>query len=134
VKTVLILFIGVTIAVIYLTCLLLIVIRRAKKLIELYNRRYYLVIVFYIASKLIICAVLTIEVIVGIANSWENLSSDNIELMIKTGLVLADFSVIELFLISLEHYFTLCLSTLKDRLSHVLIATIRNCQRGSRWP
>lgn len=95
------LFVGVVIVFIYLFSLLLIVIRRAKKLIELYNRRYYLVIVFYIASKLIICSVLTIEMIVGVANSWENLSSDSIELMIKTGLVLADFAIIELFLISL---------------------------------
>ena len=72
------LFVGVTIVVIYLVSLSLIVIRRAKKLIELYNRRYYIVIVFYIASKLIICAVLTIEMIVGIANSWANLSGDSI--------------------------------------------------------
>jgi len=59
-KTVLMLFVGVTVVFIYLFSLLLIVVRRAKKLIELYNRRYYLVIVFYVASKLIICSVLTI--------------------------------------------------------------------------
>ena len=69
-KTVLMLFVGVTIDVIYLVSLLLIVIRRAKKLIELHNRRYYLVIAFYIASKLIICVILTIEMIVGVANQW----------------------------------------------------------------
>jgi len=74
--------------------------------------------------------------IVGVANSWENLSSDSIELMVKTGLVLADFAIIELFLISLEHYFGLCLSTLKDRLSHVKICikieTFKNIFFGSK--
>lgn len=39
--------------------------------------------------------------------------------MVKSGIVMADFSIIELFLISLEHYFELCLSTLKDILSLV---------------
>ena len=66
--------------------------------------------------------------IVGVANSWENLSSDSIELMIKTGLVLADFALIELFLISLEHYFGLCLSTMKDKLSLVSHDLFRNSQ------
>lgn len=54
------LFVGLVIVVIYLICLLLIVIRRAKKLLDLYNRRYYLFISFYIASKLIICGILGI--------------------------------------------------------------------------
>jgi hypothetical protein len=70
--------------------------------------------------------------IVGVANSWENLSSDSIELMIKTGLVLADFAIIELFLISLEHYFGLCLSTMKDKLSLVSHDLFRNSQDSFR--
>jgi|JI8StandDraft_1071087.scaffolds.fasta_scaffold1747868_1 hypothetical protein len=69
-KTVLMLFVGVVIVVIYLISLLLIVIRRARKLIELHNRKYYLIILFYIATKLILCAVLTIEAIVGIPSNW----------------------------------------------------------------
>jgi hypothetical protein len=54
------LFVGLVIVVIYLICLLLIVVRRAKKLLDLYNRRYYLFIGFYIASKLIICGIMGI--------------------------------------------------------------------------
>jgi hypothetical protein len=88
-------------------------------------------ILFYVGSKLIICAVLIIEMIVGVAKNWENLDSDSIELMIKTGLVIADFTIIEMFLISLEHYFKLCLSTLKDRLSSVSQILHRNCRSSS---
>lgn len=120
-KAVLMLFVTVVIVVIYLVSLLLIVIRRARKLIELHNRRYYIIILFYITTKLILCAVLAVEFIVGFTNNWTNLDSDSIELIVKTGIVLADFAVIELFLISLEHYFHLCLSTLKDAVSIVLL-------------
>lgn len=119
-KTVLVLFIAVVIIVIYLISLLLIVVRRAKKLIDLYNRRYYLFILFYIATKLIICIILGIEIIVGIGNNWSNLNASHVQLLIKTGLVLSDFSIVMLFVISLQHYFNLCLSTLKDRFQKVM--------------
>ena len=69
-KTVLMLFVAMVIVVVYLISLLLIVIRRAKRLIVLYNRLYYLTIVFYVATKLVICAVLTVEIIVGEVNYW----------------------------------------------------------------
>lgn len=118
-KTVLMLFVGLVMVFIYLMVMLLVVVRRAKKLIELHNRRYYLVITFYIVSKLIVCSILGIEVIVGMTSNWENLSGAQIETLIKTALVLADMSIIELFLISLENYFKLSLSPLHDTLSKV---------------
>lgn len=88
------LFVALVIVAIYLVCLLLIVIRRAKKLIELYNRRYYIIVIFYVASKLIICAILSIEVVFGFTNTWSNLDPVQVELLVKTGIVLADFSII----------------------------------------
>jgi len=100
-KTVLILFLALVIIFIYLIALLLIVIRRAKKLIELHNRKYYFFIAFYIVTKIIVCIILGIEIIVGMASNWVNLSAAEIESMIKTAIVLANLSVIELFLISL---------------------------------
>ena len=120
-KTVLILFLALVIVFIYLIALLLIVIRRAKKLIELHNRRYYFFIAFYIVTKVIVCIILGIEIIVGIASSWVNLSASEIESMIKTAIVLANLSVIELFLISLQNYFKLSLSTLHDTLTKVTL-------------
>lgn len=120
-KTVLILFLALVIVFIYLIALLLIVIRRAKKLIELHNRRYYFFIAFYIVTKVIVCIILGIEIIVGIASSWVNLSASEIESMIKTAIVLANLSVIELFLISLQNYFKLSLSTLHDTLTKVAL-------------
>lgn len=93
-KTALMLFVGLVIVVIYLICLLLIIVRRAKKLLELYNRRYYLFISFYIVSKLVISAILGIEIVVGFTNDWGNLNTKTVELMIKSGIILADFSII----------------------------------------
>lgn len=116
----------IVIIVIYLISLLLVVIRRAKRLIELRNRKYYLAVAFYIASKLILCSILIMEIIVGIANDWKDLKSEQIELIIKTGLILADFSIIELFLISLETYFVLCFSAITDVFSKVYLCRCRN--------
>lgn len=48
--------------------------------------------------------------------------------MVKSAIVLADFSIIEMFLVSLEHYFELCLSTLKDSLSKVTLIFCRENQ------
>lgn len=48
------------IAGIYLISLLLVVIRRAKKLIQLRNRIYYLMVAFYIVTKLLLCSILII--------------------------------------------------------------------------
>jgi hypothetical protein len=79
---------------IYLVSLTLVTIRRAKKLLELQNRKYYMIIVFYIASKLIICLILIVQIIVGMTNQWLNIDPNQVELLIKTGIVLANFSVI----------------------------------------
>jgi hypothetical protein len=125
-KTILILFLALVIVFIYLVALLLIVVRRAKKLIELHNRRYYFFIAFYIFTKIIVCIVLGIEIIVGITSNWVNLSAMQIEAMIKTAIVLANLSIIELFLTSLEYYFRLSLSTLHDTLTKVPLSSARS--------
>jgi hypothetical protein len=39
----------------------------------MHNRKYYIVVVFYIASKLVLCAILMVQVVVGMANSWDNI-------------------------------------------------------------
>ena len=132
-KTVLILFLGLVIVFIYLVALLLIVVRRAKKLIELHNRRYYFIIAFYIITKIIVCIVLGIEIIVGITSNWVNLSATQIEAMVKTAIVLADLCVIELFLISLEYYFKLSLSALHDTLTKVPFRALRSNRSTSGW-
>lgn len=93
-KTILILFVEIFFILIYLISLALVTIRRAKKLLELQNRKYYMIIVFYIGSKLILCLILIVQIIVGMTNQWSNIDPDQVELIIKTGLVLADFSVI----------------------------------------
>lgn len=77
-KTALVLFVALVIVVIYCMSLLMIVIRRAKRLIELYNRRYYLIIVFYVASKTILSVILGINIIVGFTQNEENLSIHNV--------------------------------------------------------
>lgn len=81
--------------------LLLVVVRRAKRLMDLHNRKYYMMVLFYIISKLILCAILIVQVIVGMAKSWSNIEPGQVELIIKTGIVLADFCMIELFLVAL---------------------------------
>lgn len=123
-------FLALVIIFIYLVALLLVVVGRAKKLIELHNRRYYFFIAFYIFTKMAVCIILGIEIIVGIASGWVNLSGAQIEAMIKTAIVLANLSVIELFLISLENYFKLCLSTLHDTLTKV---NYPNNQKQSKY-
>lgn len=85
------------------------------------NRKYYLVIAFYIASKLILCLVLLVQIVVGMANQWTNIDPDQFELLIKTSLVLANFSVVELFLVALEIYLTHCFSAISDGLAKVLL-------------
>jgi uncharacterized membrane protein len=69
--TILIVFVELVITLIYLISLLLIVIRRAKKLIELRNRKYYIVIALYITSKLILSSILVINIIAGIPDKWK---------------------------------------------------------------
>ena len=130
-KTVLILFVEIVIIAIYLICLLLVIIRRARKLIDCKNRKYYAAVVFYVLSKMIVSAIIVIQIIVGISTGWENLSPSHIELLIKTAIVLADFSVVELFLISLQAYFKLYLSALNDSPSKVTALPSRNSLRSS---
>ena len=77
-KTALVLFVALVIVVIYCMCLLMIVIRRAKRLIELYNRRYYLVILFYVASKVILSVILGVNIIIGFPQNEDNLSIESV--------------------------------------------------------
>lgn len=77
-KTVLMLFVEIVFILIYLISLVLIVIRRVKKFIEAHNKKYYLIIVFYIVSKLILSAILIIKVIVGMANQWSNIEPNEV--------------------------------------------------------
>jgi len=98
---VLILFIEVVIISIYLISLSLVMARRAKRLMGLHNRKYYLAVVFYLGSKLILCAILVLRIIIGIPNQWTDLDANFIEIVIKNGIVLADLSIIELFLTAL---------------------------------
>jgi hypothetical protein len=100
-RTVLIIFVEIAIFVVYLVSLLLVVVRRAKRLIELRNRKYYITIAFYISTKLMLCALLIVSIVAGISDQWQNLDSADVELVIKTAFILADFAIIELFLISL---------------------------------
>lgn len=93
-KTVLILFVEIFFVLIYLVSLMLVIIRRAKKLIILENRKYYVIIAFYIVSKMILCLILIIQIIVGMTNQWSHIDPNQVELLIKTGIVLADFSII----------------------------------------
>ena len=67
------LFVEIVFLTIYLISLALIVIRRAKKFIEARNKKYYLVIVFYIVSKMILCAILIIKIIAGMTTQWSNI-------------------------------------------------------------
>lgn len=119
--TVLILFVELVIVAIYLVSLLLVVMRRAKRLLELHNRKYYLVVVFYIASKLVLAAILVVQIIVGMANNWTNIEPAHVELFVKTALVLADLSIIELFLVALETYLSHCMFAVSDVFSRVLL-------------
>ncbi len=109
-KTVLILFVEIVFIMIYLISLLLIVIRRAKKFIVAHNKKYYLIIFFYIVTKLVLSAILIVKVIVGMANQWSNIEPSEVEIIVKTSLVLANFSAIELFLVALEVYLSHCFS------------------------
>jgi hypothetical protein len=79
---------------IYLVSLMLVMIRRAKKLIEMHKRKYYVIVAFYIVSKLILCIVLIVQIVVGMGNQWSNIDPDQVELLVKTSLVLSNFSVI----------------------------------------
>jgi len=71
-----------------------------------------MMIIFYTASKLIICAILAVQFVAGFRNSWADLDPEYVENMIKTALALADFSIIQLFLIALEKYLILSLSAI----------------------
>ena len=127
--TVLILFVEVVIISIYLISLALVVVRRAKKLFELHNRKYYLAVVFYIASKLVLCAILVLRIIIGIPEEWKNLEGRFVEIIVKTAITLADFSIIVLFLVALEIYFALYFSIFTDPASKVTHPQPRNSPR-----
>lgn len=114
------------IVIIYLVSLLLVMVRRARRLMELHNRKYYIMVAFYIASKLVLCSILIVQVIVGMASSWTNIEPSQVELFIKTAIVLADFCMIELFLMALETYLSHCLSVVTDAFSRVDIGLNRD--------
>lgn len=68
--------------------------RRVKKLMEMHNRKYYLIIVFYIASKLVLCIILVVQIIVGMANQWADIDPGKVETFVKIGILMADLSII----------------------------------------
>lgn len=70
--------------------------------------------VFYIATKLILCSIVLVQVLLGIPESWKEVSSAEVENIVKTGFIMGDLCVIELFLVSLETYFSLCFSAFTD--------------------
>lgn len=85
----------------------------------MHNRKYYSLVLFYIASKLVLCAVLLVQVVVGMANDWDNIQPQQVELIIKAAIVLADLAIIELFLVALETYLSHCLSASSAGFSRV---------------
>jgi hypothetical protein len=63
------------------------------------------------------------------ASNWSNIEPSQVELFIKTAIVLADFSMIELFLVALETYLSHCLSVVTDAFSRVILKLVRNDQK-----
>ena len=80
-----------------------------------------------------VCVALGVEVLMGVAGNYLDLTPAHIEAMVKTAIVLADLSVVELFLSSLQYYFQLSLSTLRDTLSRVFTDLPRNSQDIFGW-
>lgn len=130
IKTVLILFLEVVIILTYLICLLFIILRRVKRFIEMQiqNRKYYMMVMFYTLTKLIVCAILAVQFVAGFRNSWADIDPQYVENMIKTALALADFSIIQLFVTALEKYLILSLSAISLTSSKVINVQYRCIQ------
>ncbi len=88
--------------------------------------------VFYIATKLILCSIVLVQVLLGIPESWKEVSSAEVENIVKTGFIMGDLCVIELFLVSLETYFSLCFSAFTDAFARVPLPPLRSAPACSR--
>ena len=75
-----------------------------------------------------LCAILVVEIILGMANQWSNIDPAQVELIVKTGLVLADLCMVELFLVALETYLTHCFSAVADAFTKVKYLRFRSDQ------
>lgn len=92
-QTVLMLFVEIVFILIYLVSLALVMARRAKKLASSSNRSFYTFVTVYITSKIIISIILVVKIIGGMTSEWANIDPDQVELLIKTSLILANFSI-----------------------------------------
>ena len=108
--TVLLIFLIIVINQIYLVSLVTVLLRKIKMIVRSSARKYYLFVIFYIASKMLICVILQVKILQGIPDQFSRLDSANIEVMLKNSFVFADCAVIELFLIAFEHYLALSFS------------------------
>ena len=108
--TVLIIFLLVVMITIYLISTLLVLLRKFKNIYKqrFSTRTFYSLVAFYIISKMILCTVLLIEILSQIPNQWDTLKGEDIEIVLKNSIVLADMSIIELFLVALYLYLKVC--------------------------
>ena len=76
---------------------------------------------FYLISKGVISIILTIKIIVGIADNWSSLYPSFIENLFLIACTFADLSIIEMFLISVEYYYLFSFSAINVENSKVTI-------------
>ena len=92
---------------IFLVAILIIFIRKIKDLLQSQTKPYFYVILFYIICKLAVGVILQLRILAGIADNFEELSTDFVELCFKDSLLVGDCCVVLLFLISFELYMSI---------------------------
>ena len=98
--TVLLIFLMAVIAQIFLISLTTILLKKIKIIIKSTPKKYYYFVLFYIVSKMILCIILEVKIIISWPNEGQTIDCQDVESIFKNSLIFADCAIIELFLIS----------------------------------
>lgn len=90
--------------------MLFIMIRKVKSIMKTSIKTYYVTVSFYVITKMVLCTVIMVYILKDTPNQWTNVESEQVEKIFKSGLVLADLSIVLLFLVAMEYYLRLCFS------------------------
>lgn len=83
-------FLVVMLITFYLISLGFVLGRKALRLLHCRCRKYYLIVLFYVLTKMTICGILSIQIAVGIPNQWADLGEAHVEMLFKNAIVLGD--------------------------------------------
>ena len=123
VLTIILIFIMIVLNQIFLIAITIALCKKVRNVMKTKVKSFYLMIMFYIVSKMVLIVIMEIKIIAGLSNDWENLTADLIEEYFKNVMVMADISIIELFLISFQYYMGQSFSLLFEFVRKLLYRT-----------